>query len=158
MSSFPNDGASLHFVDESFDLVISRFAVHYFPEPHRRIGETTRVCRAGVLDLIAAEPALATLLGELERRRDHSHTDGLPTGALAGVWLCESQRSISTGWSWPACSAVASPAPRIRSAEIEGGTPNGLRPHRRDGDLYLTQRWAIFAATKAATSEEAESG
>jgi ubiquinone/menaquinone biosynthesis C-methylase UbiE len=35
------------FVDDSFDLVASRFAVHHFERPEEQIGEMVRVCRAG---------------------------------------------------------------------------------------------------------------
>src|SRR3954469_23516076 len=56
------DAAELPFLDESFDLVTCRFAVHHFAEPARQIGEMARVCRRGgrvaLVDLVAFDEAL----------------------------------------------------------------------------------------------------
>ena len=78
------NAASLPFLAESFDLVVSRLAVHHFERPMLQIAEMARVCRpggrVGIIDLIAAEPALCAAQDRLERMRDPSHTRALPLG------------------------------------------------------------------------------
>jgi SAM-dependent methyltransferase len=163
------DATSLPFVDQSFDLVISRFAIHHFQQPRVAIAEMARVCRSGgrigILDLVTADPALTASVDELELRRDPSHTHALPASVLAdlvgeaGLAITQQvehdqpvlvERWLSQGQT-PA--EVAQPIRKELHAEIEGGAPTGLRPHVRDGELYLTQRWAIVAATNPATRE-----
>src|SRR5207302_10621981 len=77
------------FVDGSFDLVVSRFAVHHFGRPEEQVGEMVRVCRASgrvaVIDLVAADPALAAEQDRLERMRDPSHTRALPIAELRAL-------------------------------------------------------------------------
>jgi ubiquinone/menaquinone biosynthesis C-methylase UbiE len=41
------DAASLPFEDGSFDLVVSSFAVHHWPDPHAGLAEIMRVLKAG---------------------------------------------------------------------------------------------------------------
>src|SRR5438552_2366660 len=70
------DAAAMGFPDDSFELVVTRFAVHHFERPRKQIGEMVRVCRPGgrvaIIDLVAAEPALAAEQDRLERMRDPS--------------------------------------------------------------------------------------
>lgn len=160
------DAARMPFVDDSFDLVVSRFAVHHFERPAGQIGEMVRVCRPGgrvaIIDLVAADPALADRHDRLERMRDPSHTRALPAqelrqlleGAGAGVvhetghdqplstarWLAQAQTPPPTG------EAIRAEL----QAELEGGEATGMRPQLVDGELHLTHRYAIVVAEKAA--------
>src|SRR5436190_16508628 len=144
------DASRMPFVDESFDLVISRFAVHHFELPARQIGEMVRVCRPGgrvaIVDLVAADPALAERHDRLETMRDPSHTHALAAGELkelleeAGAtvvhetlhdqalpvsrWLAQAQTPVETG------EAIRADL----QAELEGGEPTGMRPQLLDGE------------------------
>jgi len=81
------DAARMPFLDGSFDLVLSRFAVHHFSEPALQIAEMARVCRPGgrvaIIDLVAAEETLAAEHDRLERLRDPSHTRALPARVIS---------------------------------------------------------------------------
>lgn len=158
------DAARMPFVDESFDLVVSRFAVHHFDRPARQIGEMVRVCRPGgrvaIIDLVAADPALADRADRLETMRDPSHTHALPTRDLKGLieaagaaiahetghdqplpvarWLAQAQTPAETG------DAIRAEL----QAELEGGQPTGMRPQVLEGELHLTHRYAIVVAAK----------
>lgn len=41
------DAASMPFADESFDLVVSSFSVHHWPDPHAGLAEVVRVLKIG---------------------------------------------------------------------------------------------------------------
>jgi SAM-dependent methyltransferase len=158
------DAARMPFLDESFDLVASRFAVHHFAQPADQIGEMARVCRRGgrvaIVDLIAADEPLAAKQNVLERLRDPSHTRALSVAELsrllgqAGVavvheafhdqalalelWLSQAQTSAETAESIHG----------ELEAELEGGAATGMRPVIHADELHLTQRWAILVAQK----------
>lgn len=57
------DAAHMPFVDDAFDLVLSRFAVHHFERPEEQVSEMVRVCRPdgriAIIDLVAPDPASA---------------------------------------------------------------------------------------------------
>jgi SAM-dependent methyltransferase len=152
------------FLDASFDLVVSRFAVHHFAEPALQIGEMARVCRpagrVAIIDMVAADDALAAEHDRLERLRDPSHTRALGlqelTGLLedAGVRVEQQtfrdrplpvERWLAQADTPPAAAAA------IRAeiqADLDGGPATGTRPELRDGELCLTHRWAIASARR----------
>jgi SAM-dependent methyltransferase len=157
------DAAALPYLDDSFDLVASRFAVHHFAEPQLQLSEMARVCRPGgrvaIIDLVTADPVLAERHNELERLRDPSHTTAL--GAQRMIELIEAsgavvEQDVSTDQKldlerW---LAQAETPPKVAAeirgaleAELEGGAATGMRPVREDGRLRFTQRWAIFVAS-----------
>ena len=154
------DARRVPFFDESFDLVVSRFAVHHFERPEEQIGEMARVCRAGgrvaIIDLVAAGPALAAEQDRLERMRDPSHVRALPIGELRNLLekagapvfheTFHDQRLPVERWLAQA-STPADKAEAIRAeirGELDGGTPTGMRPLIHDGELHLTHRYAII--------------
>lgn len=67
---------SMPFLPGSFDLVVSRFAVHHFDDPGAVLAEMARVCRAGgrvaIFDMVVAEPERAEDYNHRERLRDPS--------------------------------------------------------------------------------------
>jgi SAM-dependent methyltransferase len=158
------DAAGLPFLDESFDLVTCRFAVHHFEEPARQIAEMARVCRGGgrvaIVDLVAFDAALADEHDRLERLRDPSHTRALPPRELAGLLeaagativheTVHEQRLAFDRWLAQG-GPPADAADAIRTAleaELDGGPATGMRPLVHEGALHFTQRWAILVAEK----------
>jgi ubiquinone/menaquinone biosynthesis C-methylase UbiE len=159
------DAARMPFLDDSFDLVVSRFAVHHFARPADQIAEMARVCgrggRVAIIDLIAADEPLARKQNLLERMRDPSHTRALSVPELAELleragtavvhqttrdqvlpverWLSQAQTANET----------AEGIRRELQAELEGGEATGLRPVIHEEALHFTQRWAILVAQKA---------
>ena len=84
------DVTSLPWPDASFTIVVTRFAVHHFPEPEAVLGEMVRVCAPGgrivVVDTMAsADPAKAAAFNRLEKLRDPSHVRALPFAELRGL-------------------------------------------------------------------------
>ena len=85
------DVTSLPWPDSSFTIVVTRFAVHHFPDPEAVLREMVRVCIPGgrivVVDTIASvEPAKAAAFNRLERLRDPSHVRALPLAELRGLF------------------------------------------------------------------------
>jgi ubiquinone/menaquinone biosynthesis C-methylase UbiE len=74
------DAAALPFLKESFDLVVSRFALHHFKEPRRQLEEMCRVCRREghvvIIDLVSAEPELP---GQYTSGRDSATQPAVPS-------------------------------------------------------------------------------
>jgi ubiquinone/menaquinone biosynthesis C-methylase UbiE len=161
------------FLDDSFDLVVSRFAVHHFADPIAVLAEMARVCRpggrVGIMDIVVAEPERAEAYNHRERLRDPSHTRALAKAELgaameaAGLELIdEAERDQPMPLErWLAQSnppqEVADRLHAELEAELGGGEPTGMRAQRRDGALHFTQRWAIFVGQPSAASSRAQS-
>src|SRR5271169_4034293 len=97
------DVTSLPWPDASFAIVVTRFAVHHFPDPGAVLREMVRVCMPGgrivVVDTMAsADPAKAAAFNRLEKLRDPSHVRALPLAELKGLFssagLAEPQASF----------------------------------------------------------------
>ncbi|HXC14629.1 MAG TPA: methyltransferase domain-containing protein [Stellaceae bacterium] len=85
------DVTALPYPDGSFTIVVTRFAVHHFPDPLAVLREMVRVCAPGgrivVVDTCAsADPAKAARFNRLEKLRDPSHVRALPLAELQGLF------------------------------------------------------------------------
>lgn len=159
------DAAHLPYLDASFDLVTSRFAVHHFEDPQLQLVEMVRVCRpggrVGIIDMVVtSEPAIAQEHNRLERLRDQTHTEALSFEGLTSLLgqlgapvarhaTLDAELSVN---SWLASSQTpAERAEQVRSAlqaEIDGGPVTGMRPFLRDGKLRFTHTWAVVVGIK----------
>ena len=84
------DAVKLPFLDASFDIVVSRFAVHHFEDPRVQLAEMRRCLRMGgrlaIADLVCDPDAdVAEFQNHLERLRDPSHTRMLSLEKLADM-------------------------------------------------------------------------
>ena len=155
----------LPYAEDSFDLVVSRLAVHHFAHPERPLQEMRRVCRRGgivaVIDLLSPDEAgLIDTYNRLERRRDPSHTRALTRGemrrTMAGTGLrltLEDYREIAVEVNrWLAMTGAGeAAAAEVRNAlegELRGDGETGMRPFLREDALMFRQRWGIFVGEK----------
>lgn len=81
------DAEQLPWTPQTFDIVVSRFALHHCEDPQRVLTEMARVCRlqgtVAIQDLIVSEfPARAAYQNRFEQLRDTSHTRALPLSEL----------------------------------------------------------------------------
>jgi ubiquinone/menaquinone biosynthesis C-methylase UbiE len=159
------DAAGLPFLDGSFDLVLTRFAVHHFDDPAGPLAEIARCVRPGgrvvVADLIAAgDPGVAARQNELERLRDPSHTTMLSAdelvAMLGGAGLenvrVEAREIVRPLAPWLAQTG-ASEDVRARvtaalRADAEGGPPTGFSPRGRDGAWEFVHTVASVTAVR----------
>jgi ubiquinone/menaquinone biosynthesis C-methylase UbiE len=165
LASLLGDAARLPCRAAVFSLVVTRFSLHHVTDPDGPLREMARVCRGGgrllVQDLAAStDPALARRQDEVERLRDPSHLRMLPEGELSrrldqagmrvtavevanvgrpvGLWLRQARTEAD---------AAAEVVDRFER-ELAGGEPTGLRPSRRDGELWFEQTWETAIAVK----------
>jgi SAM-dependent methyltransferase len=85
------DVAHLPWPEGAFTIVVTRFAVHHFPEPQAVFAEMVRVCAPGgrivVVDTCAsADAQKAAEFNRLELLRDPSHVRCLPLAELQGLY------------------------------------------------------------------------
>jgi ubiquinone/menaquinone biosynthesis C-methylase UbiE len=127
--------------------------------------ELIRVCRSGgrviVQDLASStDPDLARRQDEVERLRDPSHLRMTPAGVLreqleeAGmrVTVADTVPVVRPVMQWlrqalTEADAAAAVIGRFER-ELAGGEPTGLRPGRRDGELWFEQTWETTIAVK----------
>lgn len=163
------DAEQMPFEARSFDIVVSRLALHHWEEPQRMLQEMVRVCRSRGLvvieDLVASEiPSRADYQNHFERLRDPSHTRALPIRELIGLLTdCGLEvEQIATGAlsqdveRWLANSHT----PPERAAQVrallerdEREDLSGTQPFRQEGRLHFRQRMATFVARKLTGKE-----
>jgi SAM-dependent methyltransferase len=159
------NASSLPFVDGSFDLAYSRFALHHVEDPLAVLAESARVVRGGgrvaVIDLVSSDPDLADRYNDYERRRDPSHTRALTLDELAQVFATtelEIGHVTRTEITLPVDRwlAQASTPDDIGDAivadlrgELAGGPATGMQPVDQDGHLSYTQTWEIIVAARS---------
>ncbi len=161
------DAAALPFLDASFDVVISRFAVHHFADPDGPLGEMVRCLRPGgriaVADLVADDdPDRAETEDALERLRDPSHTRMLTVSQLQGRLATLGIGSITVATRaterplapWLEQTATGEDAAsRIVASleeELAGGPITGFAPRRHGDALHFTQRFASVIGIRSA--------
>jgi ubiquinone/menaquinone biosynthesis C-methylase UbiE len=71
------NAADLPFLDQSFDLVLCRSALHHFRHPSDMVREMARVCRRGgrvvVSDMVAPNAEVKEAFDDVHRHLDPSH-------------------------------------------------------------------------------------
>jgi ubiquinone/menaquinone biosynthesis C-methylase UbiE len=85
------DVARLPYPDGAFTIVVTRFAMHHFPDPEAVFREMVRVCAPGgrvvVVDTYASpDPAKAAEFNRLEKLRDPSHARCLGLAELQDLF------------------------------------------------------------------------
>jgi ubiquinone/menaquinone biosynthesis C-methylase UbiE len=159
---------ALPFADESFDLVMSRYAIHHFADPQTVLREMSRVCKGGGLvvnvDMVACEnPAVRTYQNDVERMMDATHTMMLSPSQLvqttteAGLtmvtYLSRDVRVKFDEWQphvSPDSDAYRSSRQALE-AELSGGNVTGMQPFVDGGELYFIHVWGVMIAGKPAT-------
>jgi len=159
------DAADLPYNDSSFDMVVSRLAIHHFQEPELQIREMVRVCKpdhtVGVIDLLSpSDEALIAPYNRLERLRDPSHTVALTKEQLikkmdvSGLLVSGiDTRDIGVGFErWVGMTGVDQPTADVIRGELEadiaGGHMTGMRPYMEGGKLNFLQTWSVAIAAK----------
>jgi len=151
------NATSLPFVDDSFDLVFCRTALHHMVEPERAVEEMGRVCRPGgrvvVEDMTAPTAELRGTFDDLHRALDPSHAHVLLDTELAALLeqhvgpLAHGQHStVSYPFSSPGVpDTIMGPL----RAELAGGGQTGFQPAAEGDVVHVTFTNTAVHATKA---------
>ncbi len=141
----------LPFLDESFDVVYCRSALHHFDRPEAAVAEMVRVCRRGgrivLMDLIAPTSAVRQEFDALHRLLDPSHVRCyvepelaalLPGGTDALTYASTLDIRLPVDVAYSESSTVGVIVRRLR-AEMEGrGRTSGFEPSEEEGALTVT--------------------
>jgi ubiquinone/menaquinone biosynthesis C-methylase UbiE len=162
------DAERLSFGEQTFDIVVSRFALHHCEDPRRVLTEMARVCRIhGVVvieDLVVSEhPARAAYQNRFEQLRDPSHTRALPVSEfLTLLTACSLEvEQIYTDQLTPALEQWLAYAhtPGDQAREVRAMIEqdelhdlSGTSPFHQHGAVYFRQRTAAFITRKLAAS------
>ena len=165
MNFVQGDAERLPFLDDGFDIVISRLAFHHFANPKRCFSEMARVLKPGgklvVIDMEAAEETLRAVEDEIETLRDPSHMRNLSRNDFAGLFEnyhltitaadCTEIPVSLTAWlalTQTSEGVAAKITQRLRD-EMAGGSLTGFQPYEKDGEIYFNQRWLMMIGEKS---------
>ena len=158
------DATRLPFVDEQFDVVVCRFALHHVDDVGAAGREMARVCRPGgavaVIDMVAQDGEVGRRHNELERLRDPSHARALEEVELVAILadagvrasvVAERRQDLRVGpWLDQAAPGEAERERVLAAlqAEVDGGPPTGLRARHDEGGLVIEHRWLIVGGVR----------
>jgi ubiquinone/menaquinone biosynthesis C-methylase UbiE len=152
------------FKNNTFDLVISRFAFHHFLDPEKVLNEMFRVSTGtvSIIDMISSEDSYASKLYNLhEKLRDPSHTlalketDFLQMFKQAGLEITHSEIievDINVN-RWLNLAKTNKDIAgkiinRIHNEIRSGELITGLYPFKRNNELFFKQRWLQIIGNK----------
>lgn len=150
----------LGYPNDAFDVVVSRFAIHHFVDPHIPLREMARVCRLGgkvaVIDLVSPEDeTLAATYNQLERMRDSSHTHALSPMKLQQLMQDAGLNIVHTASKevevdvnrWlkltDTPSLIRETIIEELTKDLKGLKATGMRPFLRNNELMVLQTWLI---------------
>src|SRR5712691_8255990 len=143
------DVARLPYPDGVFTIVVTRFAMHHFPDPMAVFREMVRVCapdgRIVVVDTyVSPDPGKAAEFNRLEKLRDPSHVRSLPLAELQDLLRDEVKNLLARSFPNPGDEAKIIDLFSSSIADDRLGIPV-----RRDGDkLEYAYPVAILAAPR----------
>jgi len=159
------DVCALPYDDDSFSIVIARYAFHHLLDPFTTLREMTRVCAPGgrilVVDAYAPEDsAQAAEYNRIERLRDPSHARALSLPELASLfsrcglgqpWITRYELPVELkdllARAFPNPGDEAEIAAVFTAAAVDGRL--GI-PVRREGEaIHIAYQAAILAASPA---------
>jgi ubiquinone/menaquinone biosynthesis C-methylase UbiE len=161
------DAAALPYQDDSFDMVVSRLAMHHFEKPQLQLREMVRVCKpdhaVGIIDLLSpSDQSLIKSYNRLERMRDASHTLALTKEQLVNAMeasglsiLRFDSRDIDVDFGlWVEMTGTDPQTRNTISSELDkelkGGEKTGMRPFMQDGKLKFRHTWCVAIGIRLA--------
>lgn len=162
------DAEHLPFGAETFDVVVSRLAIHHCESPLRVLTEMARVCSSGgivaIEDIVVSEfPARAAYHNRFEQIRDPSHTRALSISQFLKLFTdCGLEVAhVSTDYleqaveKWLANAHTPEDLAQQARSMIEQDhlhDLSGTHPFMLQGAMHFRQRTATFIGRKLAAT------
>lgn len=157
-------GEEMPFLDDSFDIVLSRLAFHHFTNPEPIFAEMARVLKpGGKLVLWDMAPQMVECREEIDRleaMRDPAHVKMLDMDEMKALYdsnglrltLQDCQPIPVAFESWMALTrtpeGTRQKLRRILREDMNGGRVTGLSPYVRRGQVCFDQHWVLNIGTK----------
>ena len=154
----------LPFLDNSFDIVLSRLAFHHFTDTDGVFHEMVRVLKPGgkliLIDMEAADEPLRKTEDEIETLRDPSHVKNLSRNEMLKLYSDNSlsvEKSETTEMpvhlsDWLALTKTAESVRNkiIEKMEndIDGKEKTGFRPYKTENGICFNHRWILTLGKK----------
>lgn len=154
----------LPFLDNSFDIVISRLAFHHFPDPETAFREMARVLKPSgklvLIDMEAADEELRTERDSLEKMRDISHERMLSRIEMETMFLScgltiASEESADRSQRLSAWLDLTKADDKTKDfitqrmlEEMQGGSKTGFFPYMKDDAIWFDQHWILLIGRK----------
>ena len=154
----------LPFLDNSFDIVISRLAFHHFPDPETAFREMARVLKPSgklvLIDMEAADEGLRPERDSLEKMRDISHERMLSRIEMETMFLScgltiafeesadRSQRLSAWLDLTKADDKTKDFITQKMLEEMQGGSKTGFFPYMKDDAIWFDQHWILLIGRK----------
>lgn len=158
------DAGELPFLDNSFDIVISRLAFHHFPDADRPFSEMTRVLKSGgkfiFIDMEAAEENLRTIQDEIETMRDPSHVRNLSKTEMLKLFSdshlivekCDTTKISKNLAEWMDFTKTPMRVRRDITSrltdDLEGRCKTGFWPYQTNEGICFDHRWIMIIGRK----------
>ena len=158
------DAGELPFLDNSFDIVVSRLAFHHFPNANRPFSEMTRVLKSGgkfvFIDMEAAEETLRTVQDEIETLRDPSHIRNLSKTEMLKLFS-DNGLTVEKGNTTKIKKNLAewldfakTPTNIMRDItnrfmdDLDGKSKTGFQPYKSSEGICFDHKWTMIIGRK----------
>lgn len=154
----------LPFLDNSFDIVISRLAFHHFPDSETAFREMARVLKPSgklvMIDMEAVDEELRTERDSLEKMRDISHERMLSRIEMETMFLScgltiASEESADRSQRLSAWLDLTKADDKAKDfitqkmlEEMQGGSKTGFFPYMKDDAIWFDQHWILLIGRK----------
>ena len=155
----------LPFLENSFDIVLSRLSFHHFTDVETSFKEMLRVLKPGgkliVIDMGATVKELRKIQDEIETLRDPSHVKNLSTEEIQSLFekyrlelkekdITEIPQNLQ---NWMKLTKTPETTQqqiiqRMKN-ELNGGLKTGFFPYIKDEQIYFNQRWVFISGKKS---------
>lgn len=154
----------LPFLDDSFDIVISRLAFHHFTDRDSTSSEMVRVLKPGgklvMIDMEAAEDPLRSAEDEIETLRDPSHVKNLSKAEMKQLYSnhgldiekVETSQMLQHLTDWMSLTNTPETVRQIITSrmlnEMNGKEKTGFSPYEDESGICFHQRWVLILGRK----------